>query len=331
MDSPSSFEITIKGDSSCIEEFFAGLSDVVAQQNRPQVIIAEAFKELSHALSTRLVSTSSKGDLDETVTEEKSEEAWSDKMLGLLKTELGVDLKELMNNKATTSGAVESSSSSPSSLFDLKVDIDLSKDKDEQTRYTVTYNGTTRDVSHDDYKQLEELHDLIKMIDVTPESTLAKIGALIEKHKQSSDIAEVLKDVLDSSHGFTEQEQDMLKRAILLTASAGKELKSMTIHLFLAGKLPAVVSKMATKFGTMSRMAVDESRPAFSEAAGQAVSGPMDIVSQLPDILSGVMGAFGNLGGGNPTAAPSAGAAKSSSAARAGKSARSLLKNQRKR
>src|SRR5690606_19404277 len=53
--SPSQFEISVKGDSACIREFFAGLRDVVEQQTRSQVIVAEAVRDLVPALSTSLV------------------------------------------------------------------------------------------------------------------------------------------------------------------------------------------------------------------------------------------------------------------------------------
>lgn len=336
--SSTPFEITVKGDASCIKEFFAGLSDVISQQTRPQVIMAEAAKDLVPALSTFLEHhTYTKDGMvcpvdngDSTANSDNTNGGVNAGMSGMLD-----QLKNMFNGGQSkpTEGSAEPEAA-PSvelfELFDLRIDVDLNKDQ-EQTRYTITYNGTTREVSRDDYQQLNEFRELVSLVKSTPESVLTNLTDLVEKH--SGNIEGLKKGLLES--GFTEQEQTMVNRAIDLISKAGQELKSVTLHMFLAGKLPDVVSKLATKFGSVSSMAVDDTRPAFSEANQAANNaGPASIVNQLPDLISGVMGAFSNFGGANASSSASSSAptgSNKSSTKRNGSSAKSMLKRGRGR
>lgn len=328
------FEITIKGDASCIKEFFAGLSDVISQQTRPQVIMAEAAKDLVPALSTFLEHHTYTKEGMVCPVDNRDSNANSDNTSGGVNAGMSGMLDQLKNmfngGQSKPVEGPEPEAASSVELFDLKIDVDLNKDQ-EQTRYTITYNGTTREVSRDDYQQLNEFRELVGLVKSTPESVLTKLTNVVEKH--AGNIEGLKKALLES--GFTEQEQTMVNRAIDLISKAGQELKSVTLHLFLAGKLPDVVSKLATKFGSVSSMAVDDTRPAFSEASQAAnSSGPASIVDQLPDLISGVMGAFGNFGGANASSSASSSATTSSnksSTKRNGTSAKSMLKRGRGR
>lgn len=311
---PSSFEITIKGDASCIKEFFSGVSAVVEEQNRPQVIIAEGMRDLVPALSKYLEARAgiTDGGLESADPTGNNDEV-PQKALGIME-----QFKNMLGGNQAAAPTSDATAAK-SSVFDLKSEIEISADGSEKNRFYVKYNDNTREVAEEDHAQFKEFQELLTMIDATPEPVVNKLTTVVEEHQ--GDFNSLLERLKNSE--LATGEQELMTRSVKLINSAGSEIKSATLHLYLAGKLPSVVSKLALKYGSFANMGADTSRPSFSEGANTS-SAPQDIMSKLPDLIGGVMGAFGNMGGG-----PAASSSRPTTPARSNGTVKKMLKRKR--
>jgi hypothetical protein len=317
------FRLSIEGDSESIEKFFEGLSKIIGKNDTTHY--AEARSKIEEFANTEVEDGTG------------AEEAPASTVVTVTPPESGMGgmFQQLFGSFMNGTGSV-STVTATAAVPDLFTVETIIGQGETPNKNMVTYNGTTKEIAEADYLQLHEFSSILRDYHKLPADSVSKMQKALENHKGSlQTLAESLNtQTTPESKELGTETISLVNRAVNLVFNPGSELKSMTMHLYVGGKLPPIVNTILIK--SMGGTQPANSDPANSDPAGapnaQAPSAPaeaptafplvgtaantsaiQDVMGNLPQMpdLNGILGIVGNALNGMGNSKPAAKAAGS--------------------